>query len=187
MPILNNLRLSQINEVLDYDKNMNRRAYEIALKNRHSYEEPQAYTQLNAADIGATNELISIFKLLLEKKINEIDKMIRSRSTDLGKNIGLVEDVIIQYNKIISIYLNPANTPQTKTVILTAIMGIQEEYIQELRSLLLKVLNSNATFDLNQRVATLVVIPCIKAYVVYDLIGLQLRSRNLMIISNNDL
>ena len=52
MPILNNLRLSQINEVLDYDKNMNRRAYEIALKNRHSYEEPQAYTQLNAEDIG---------------------------------------------------------------------------------------------------------------------------------------
>jgi len=51
MPILNALRLSQINEVLDYDKNMNKRAYEIALKNKESYEEPQAYSQLNAEDI----------------------------------------------------------------------------------------------------------------------------------------
>ena len=128
MPILIDLSLSQTNEVLDYDKkkNMNRRAYEIALKNRQSYEEPQAYSQLNAEDIGAVNELIGSFKLLLEKKINEIDKMIRSRSTEIGKNIGLVEDVIIQYNKIISIYLNPANTSQTKTVILTAIMKIEQ-------------------------------------------------------------
>ena len=46
MPILDDLRLSQINEVLDYDKNMNRRAYDIGLKNRQSYEEPQAYNQI---------------------------------------------------------------------------------------------------------------------------------------------
>ena len=129
MQIVNALRLSQINEVLDFDKNMNRRAYEIALKNKESYEEPQAYSQLNATDIGAVNGLIGSFKLLLEKKINEIDKMIRSGSTEIGKNIGLVEDVMIQYNKFSNIYLNPANTSQTKTVILTAIMKI-EEYIK---------------------------------------------------------
>ena len=129
MPILNNLRLSQINEVLDYDKNMNKRAYEISQKNRTSYEEPQAYTQLNAEDIGAVNEMVNIFKLLLENKINELDKMIRTRSTDVGKNIGLVEDVVAQYNKIISVYLNPANTPQTKHVILTSIMKT-EQYVK---------------------------------------------------------
>ena len=184
MPILNDLRLRQINEVLDYDKNMNRRAYEIGLQNKQSYEEPQAYAQLNDEDIGAVNELISKFNLLLEKKINEIDKMIRTNSTDVGKNIGLTEDVIILYNKIISIYLNPANTQQTKTVILTAIIKI-EENITEAESLLLNVLNSNATR--NARIATLVFLPSIKAYVVYDLIASQLRSKRFIIITNQDL
>ena len=113
MPILNALRLSQINEVLDYDKDMNKRAYEIALKNKESYEEPQAYSQLNAEDIGATNELVGTFRVLLEKKLYELDKMVRANSTDVGENIGVVEDVVVQYNKIISIYLNPANTQQT--------------------------------------------------------------------------
>ena len=96
----------------------------------------------------------------------------------------MTEDVIILYNKIISIYLNPANTQQTKTVILTAIIKI-EEYITEAESLLLNVLNSNATR--NARIATLVFLPSIKAYVIYDLIASQLRSKRFIIISNQDL
>ena len=68
MPILIALRLSQTNEVLDYDKDMNKRDYEIALKNKESYEEPQAYSQLNAEDIGAVNELVGTFRVLLERK-----------------------------------------------------------------------------------------------------------------------
>jgi hypothetical protein len=185
MPILNALRLSQINEVLDHDKNINKRAYEIGLKNKQSYEGPQAYSQLNAEDIGAVNELVSVFKLLLEKKINEIDKMIRSGSTDIGKNSGLVEDVVTQRNRIISIYLIPANTSQTKTVILTAIIKT-EEYITEIESLLLNVLDSRAT-NTNNRIAKLVFLPCPKAYIVYDLIQSQLRSQHFTIISNHDL
>ena len=110
--------------------------------------------------------------------------MIRTRSTDVGKHIGLTEDVIILYNKIISIYLNPANTQQTKTVILTAIIKI-EENITEAESLLLNVLNSNATR--NARIATLVFLPSRKAYIVYDLIASQLRSKRFIIISNQDL
>ena len=67
MPILNDLRLRQINEVLDYDKNMNKRAYEIGLQNKQSYEEPQAYAQLNDEDIGAVNELISKLIFFIRK------------------------------------------------------------------------------------------------------------------------
>jgi len=40
--------------------------------------------------------------------------MLSTGSAEVGKNIGLVEDVISQYNRIVSVYLNPANTPQTK-------------------------------------------------------------------------
>ena len=110
MPILNDLRLRQINEVLDYDKNMNKRAYEIALNNRQSYEQPQAQSQLNSQDIGGINELVDTFMITLER--NELDKMLSTGSADVGKNIGLVEDVIVQYNRIVSVYLNPANTQQ---------------------------------------------------------------------------
>ena len=103
MPILNDLRLRQINEVLVYDKHMNKRAYEIALKNRQSYEQPQAYSQLNSQDIGSVNELVETFMITLEKKANELDKMLSTGSAEVGKNIGLVEDVITQYNRIVSV------------------------------------------------------------------------------------
>ena len=68
MPILNDLIASQINEVSDYDINMNERAYEIALKNKQSYEEPRAYSQLNAEDIGAVNELVGVFLITFRKE-----------------------------------------------------------------------------------------------------------------------
>ena len=121
--------------------------------------------------------------MLLEKKLYELDKMVRANSTDVGENIGVVEDVVVQYNKIISIYLNPANTQQTKTVILTAIMKI-EGTVKAIGRLLLTVLNTAVTNAAGYR---RVFQPCLKAYIVYDLIESQLRSGSFMIISNEDL
>ena len=56
--------------------------------------------------------------------------MLSTGSAEVGKNIGLVEDVISQYNRTVSVYLNPANTPQTKNIIFTSIMRI-EQYIKK--------------------------------------------------------
>ena len=111
--------------------------------------------------------------------------MLSTGSAEVGKNIGLVEDVISQYNRIVSVYLNPANTPQTKHIIFTSIMRI-EQYIKKHASLLLRILRSRV-YVTNKKLVSLVFIPCFKSYIVYDYIELQLRYKRLTIISNQDL
>ena len=142
MPFLSGLDRKLIDEALNYDKIMNQRSFGIEKLNvdKENEGELKEYTQLNAEDIGATNELVNNLLVLLEKKYNELDKFIRNQSVDVSKEISNVEDVINSYNKIISIYLNPANTQQTRATILTSIMKI-ERYIRPLESTTKYVLN----------------------------------------------
>ena len=126
MPFLDQLRKKQIDETLNYDKIMNQRAFRIEKLNSDKEGELEPYTQLNSEDIGATNELVNNLIILLEKKYNDLDKFIRNSSVDVSKEISHVEDVINNYNKVVSIFLNPANTQQTKSTILTSIMKIEQ-------------------------------------------------------------
>jgi hypothetical protein len=192
MSFLDQLRKRQIDETLNYDKLMNQKAFRIEKMNgqKEQNEELTPYTQLNSEDIGATNELVNNLIILLEKKFNELDKFIRNNSVDVSKEISNVEDVLNSYNKIVSIYLNPANTQQTKSTILTSIMKI-EQYIRALEQSCRHVLNriyANVTNKLTDgQAAALVFKPCFKAYVAYNLINMQLSGSNLNVISDRDL
>ena len=115
MSFLDQLRKKEIDETLNYDKTMNQKAFRIEKMNGQNEQSKELtpYTQLNAEDIGATNELVNNLIILLEKKINELDKFIRNNSV-VSKEISNIEDVLNSYNKIVSIYLNPANTQKQR-------------------------------------------------------------------------
>ena len=192
MSFLDQLRKKQIDETLNYDKIMNQKAFRIEKMNGQNErsKELTPYTQLNAEDIGATNELVNNLIILLEKKFNELDKFIRNNSVDVSKEISNIEDVLNSYNKIVSIYLNPANTQETKATILTSIVKI-EQYIRALEQSCRHILNriyANVTNKLTDgQVAASVFKPCVKAYVAYILINMQLSRSNLNVISDRDL
>ena len=103
------LRMSQIREALDDDKKMYGQAFDIVKRYvATTKDEPVAYVQLNQDDIKSAGELIGTFQELLGKKLVEITTRIRTNSGEAPESdseIGLVEDVINAYNKIISLSL----------------------------------------------------------------------------------
>jgi hypothetical protein len=85
-------------------------------------EEPVEYQQLNEEDINTAGELVSAFQELLEKKLAEVSHRVRNNTGEppaSDSEIGLVEDVVNAYNRIISIVINPGNTQQTKEALHT--------------------------------------------------------------------
>ena len=120
------LRMSQIREALDADKIVQGQAFDIVKRYVSTQqEEPVEYQQLNEEDINTAGELVSAFQELLEKKLAEVSHRVRNNSGDApssNSEIGLVEDVVNAYNKIISIVINPGNTQQTKEALHTTLM-----------------------------------------------------------------
>ena len=101
------VRMSQIREALDDDKKYYGQQFDIVKRwVRTQQEEPAEYQQLNQEDIDSAGQLVSEFQELLENKLNELTHRIRTNSGEAPASdswIGLVEDVINAYNKIITI------------------------------------------------------------------------------------
>ena len=124
------LRMSQIREALDDDKKYYGQSFDIVKRyGGLTQEAPTEYAQLNQEDIKSLDELVPAFIGLLEQKTVDVQNVIRTNSATAPgapgtytNNIGQVEDVINAYNKIISVILNPANTPQTKEALMTSLM-----------------------------------------------------------------
>ena len=120
------LRMSQIREALDADKIVQGQAFDIVKRwVSTQQEEPAEYQQLNQEDIDSAGELVSAFQELLENKLQEVSHRIRNNSGEAPASdswIGLVEDVVNAYNKIISLVINPTNTQQTKEALRTCLL-----------------------------------------------------------------
>ena len=176
--------MRQIREALDDDKNMYAKAFDLVKRNVAQGEEPQQYVQLNHEDLGSVGELVQQMLILLEKKKVSVDALIRGKNTG-ATDVSMVEDVIGAYNKIISVYLNPGNTPQTKQAILTSIMRI-EKLVVSVEALCKKALDAFAG-SANAALMTRYFMNIMKAYNVYNLIHKQLRSHMFVLISMADL
>jgi len=136
---MDSVRMSQIREALDDDKKYYGQSFEIVKRyigQTQQGEEPVEYQQLNQEDIQMLDEeLVPAFIELLDSKYMDLNNVVRSNSAtppqapgSLTQNIGQVEDVINMYNKIISIVINPTNTPQTKEALMTALMKSDSLY-----------------------------------------------------------
>jgi 3-dehydroquinate dehydratase len=183
------LRMSQIREALDADKIVQGKSFDIVKRwVSTQQEEPVEYQQLNEEDINTAGELVSAFQELLEKKLAEVSHRIRNNSGEppaSDSEIGLVEDVVNAYNRIISIVINPGNTQQTKEALHTTLMK-SEATIKRLEILLEHVLNRMAdTYSVAILKPGFGVF--LKAYNVYNLMSKQLTSHSLVVITAGDL
>ena len=183
------LRMSQIREALDDDKKMYGQAFDIVKRYvATTKDEPVAYVQLNQDDIKSAGELIGTFQELLEKKLAEITTRIRTNSGEAPESdsdIGLVQDVVNAYNKIISIAINPGNTQQTKQALMTEVMKSQAT-ITRMEALLVHVLDRMAATN-DETILRPGFGVFLKAYNVYNLINKQLAGQRLVIITSGDL
>ena len=118
MPILDNIRLSQIREAMNYEQNIQRQAFDI-IKRGVAVMEPEApenppYKQVKNDDVKSIQELVEGMLQLLEKKFDEIDSLIRGKSPQaIADNISLVEDVLTGYNRLVSALTNPSLSYQS--------------------------------------------------------------------------
>ena len=184
------LRMSQIREALDDDKRVYGQAFDIVKRYVAATPDERSgeYVQLNHEDIKTTGELLGTFKELLEKKLAEVSTRIRTHSGEAPESdseIGLVEDVINAYNKIISIAINPTNTPQTKQALMTEVMKSQAT-ITRLEALLVHVLDRMVGTN-NEKILKPGFGVFLKAYNVYNLINKQLSTQRLVFITSGDL
>ena len=156
-------------------------------------EGPVEHMQLNQEDIKSlSGDLVPAFMELLGRKLSDIQNVIRTNTATAPgvpgaytTNIGLVEDVINAYNKIISVILNPVNTPQTKEALMTSLMKCKS-LIKGLENLCEHVLDRQArTLDENQIRPSFMLF--LKAYNLYNYINKQLNTRSLILISDADL
>lgn len=127
-------RRKLIQEVKDYDLNVNRRVADAQKRKILGIsEQAEPYTQLNEQDIAKMQEITNILKQLLEKKlltVNHFKEDVKTFSHDNKQilEISQIETIKTAYNNIISIYLNPRNTQETKTYIKRILISF-ENYI----------------------------------------------------------
>ena len=141
---MDQLRMSQIREALDDDKKYYGQAFDIVKRNirQNQQEASPAYVTLNQDDIKSIGEKINEMLPLLENKYISLDTLRRGASDESDSSeIAAVEDVIAAYNVVISVFLNPSNTNQTREALMTGIMRM-EKYIAALEKLCQKLLTT---------------------------------------------
>ena len=112
-----------INEVLDSDKNINKRVSNIQRQKLLGVTEDVApYIQINQEDINKMKLYASTLRQVLEKRYlltnNFLSDMVNlSHINKYIVELGQTEDVTLAYNNVVSVYLNPRNTQETKTYI----------------------------------------------------------------------
>ena len=122
---MNDLRNRQIREALDEDKYMYGQAFELEKRRVQLMDEaPAQYEQLNAESLGQVDEFVQALKIVLEKKVSPLKSLEHNQGGDeraSAAEVGSIEEPLKYYNMIASIFMNTANTPYTKDMILTKI------------------------------------------------------------------
>ena len=135
-------------------------------------ETVEPYTQLNEQDIKNMEEITNVFKSLLEKKLVIINKVKDDYSlfTKDDKHLlelSQIETIKSAYNTIVSIYLNPRNTQETRTHIKRILISF-EDYIWDITSGLSEIisrLKASRSVHLDSMIRT---------YALYEIILSQL-------------
>ena len=121
-----------IREVLDEDININQK---VVGMNRSrvmgTHDEVAPYVQIDQEDIEKMRQGASALRLILEKKTTlaeQIQFVMNGRENINAQLMDLAhaEELLAAYNSVVTIYLNPRNTQETKSYIsriLTAFEG----------------------------------------------------------------
>ena len=130
------LRDRQVQEYLDKDKTISSIIADSVRRGVRRYEpalDPVRREQLNMLDIQNVGEYINSFKIKLTEKLNIFDNVLNTSTPDMGKSefasgvdklTNYISDMI-DYNRIIQVYLNMSNTPQTRNEIFIKIQPLK--------------------------------------------------------------
>jgi hypothetical protein len=125
------LRNKLIREILDTDKNANKRLSQIQLKNIPKEEARAVQTQLNREGIQKLNIFVSSMRKSLEHKAI-ITKIIAERIVRYNKlnnyiiDICSVEEILTMYNYIVDAYKKVGNTQQTRLLMKSILMSMED-------------------------------------------------------------
>ena len=132
---MDSIRLSQINEALNYDKNINSMVFNLEKKRVAMSPDPIVvpYSQVNAEALTAARAALDQLRVLLDSKRASLSLMIRPGSRVLSQefahgasDVGQVELVGQLYNQVVGLYSIGNLTQQTKGLILQSIQQIQK-------------------------------------------------------------
>lgn len=179
-------RKKLIKEIIDSDKDINARVANIQKKKLLGIiDEVIPFTQLNQEDIQKMTMLTSILKQLLEKKLLFARQFMDSitNSSKIPKYIielGQTEEIRTAYNNVVSIYLNPSNTQETKTQIKRILISF-EDYIISIINNYVDIIQYMKT----NRIPKVEII--IHAFTLYEIILSQFEHGNFFRIMEEDL
>ena len=198
---MDSIRLSQINEALNYDKNINSMVFNLEKKRAAMSPDPIVvpYSQVNAEALTATRAALDQLRVLLDSKRASLSLMIRPGSRVLSQefahgasDVGQVELVGQLYNQVVGLYSIGNLTQQTKGLILQSVQQIQKPVagmIAGLRKVLEEL--SKVYADTNNPslapTATFYFVRCIEALAFYVIIYEQISSTNIEVMTSDTL
>jgi len=155
--MIDDIRRRQIDEVLNYDRDMNLRVLALQRKQVAKMEpEDEAQVSMQQETIDASNSSLNSFMVLLDKRRADVhtlihwsyngnDKIYGNAMNDLGR----ISDVIDAYNTLMSPYINNSSA-QTKGVILSSVRkGLN--YVSEISRGLQLVMHKYSGFLLSNK------------------------------------
>jgi len=180
------IRRKLINEIKDHDRNMNARVAAIQKRKLLGVdEEAVPYTQINENDVRKMEEITNLLKQLLEKQLLIISQF-KDNITQYSKDekyileVSQIETIKSAYNSIVSVYLNPRNTQETKTYLKKALISL-EHYIIEIVNKLRDIIGYtrwNKATPFNS---------LIRAFTLYEIILKQFDKGVFHVITDNDI
>ena len=133
---MDSIRLSQINEALNYDKNINSMVFNLEKKRAAMSPDPIVvpYSQVNAEALTAARAALDQLRVLLDSKRASLSLMIRPGSriesqefASGASDVGQVELVGQLYNQVVGLYSIGNLTQQTKGLIMQSVQQIQKQ------------------------------------------------------------
>ncbi len=128
------LRKKLITEVLDADKMINNRLSYIQFKNVPKNEVALLHHQMDPEEVQKLGVFVSTLRKTLENKNNSSKMLLSPGSTQIDKhimNLCGVEDIIMMYNYIVSVYRKNGQSNQTR-ITMKSIFFSLESYIKSI-------------------------------------------------------
>ena len=175
-----------IKEVLDSDKNINKRVSNIQRQKLLGVTEDVApYIQINQEDINKMKIYASTLRQVLEKRYLLTNNFLSDDSLpNVNKYIvelAQTEDVILAYNNVVSIYLNPRNTPETKSYIRRLLIAF-EEIVKSIGINIFEIIGRIKISRKQDHINLM-----LYALTLYKIIGEQMNTGIFHIITNTDM
>ena len=123
---MGSIRLGQINEVLNYDKNIKAMVFNLEKKRTATFPDEEVLPYSQIAEEMDTNiqQGSNTLKVMLESKIASVAQLSKAVGVDSGSPsafayISAIQPTIQAHNQVVTPYNSPQLTEQTEDAILT--------------------------------------------------------------------